>query len=146
VQVDFYHLTGSPVERILPRIAERILEQGGRLLVVAQDEGLATRLDSHFWNYTPESFLPHGRAGDGAEARHPVLISATVSAPNEARNIALADGVWREEALTFDRAFLLFGEDRIDEARQAWRSLGNQERIERRFWKQDEAGKWSLQA
>ncbi len=63
MQVDFYHLTQAPVERVLPRIAERVLETGGRLLIVSSDEALAQRLDSHLWNYRPDSFLPHGVAG-----------------------------------------------------------------------------------
>ena len=143
MQVDFYHLTDAPVERVLPRIAERVLQEGGRLLIVSADEALAKRLDDHLWNYRPDSFLPHGRTGKPGEVDQPVLIAADSTPLNGARNIALADGVWRDEALTFDRVFLLFGEDRIADARDAWRALGEQEGVDRRFWKQDEAGKWS---
>lgn len=143
MQVDFYHLTGAPVERVLPRIAERVLQEGGRLLVVTADEALAQRLDEHLWNYRPDSFLPHGRAGKPGEADQPVLLSGDCEPLNGARNIALADGRWRDESFGFERAFLLFGEDRIAEAREAWRVLGDREDVERRFWKQDEAGKWS---
>lgn len=143
MQVDFYHLTFAPVERVLPRIAERVLEDKGRLLVVSADASLTERLDTHLWNYRPDSFLPHGLSGKPGEADQPVLIAADCDAINGARNIALADGVWREAALGFDRAFLLFGEDRIDDARSAWRTLGTQDGLERRFWKQDESGKWS---
>ena len=142
MQVDFYHLTRTPVERVLPRIAERVLEEGGRLLIVSEDEALAERLDVHLWNYRPESFLPHGRAGKSGEQDQPVLITASCEASNLARNIALGDGIWREDALKFDRAFLFFGEDRIQEAREAWRSLGKIEGLNLRYWKQDEAGKW----
>jgi DNA polymerase III subunit chi len=145
-QVDFYHLTHSPVERVLPRIAERVLAYGGRLLIVSGDDMLAERLDGHLWNYRPESFLPHGRAGKPGEADQPVLIGATCDAVNGARNIALADGVWREEALNSDRAFLFFSDDRITEARATWRALAAQPDLERRYWKQDEAGKWSREA
>lgn len=143
MQVDFYHLTFAPVERVLPRIAERVLGEGGRLLIVSADEALAQRLDEHLWNYRPDSFLPHGRAGKDGEEAQPVLIAAEPAAANTARNIALADGLWREEALTFDRSFLLFGEDRIAEARLTWRELSKREGVECRFWKQDENGKWS---
>jgi len=142
VQVDFDHLTRTPVERVLPRIAERVLEESGRLLIVSEDEALAERLDAHLWNYRPESFLPHGRAGAPGEKDQPVLISASCEASNLARNIALGDGVWRDDALKFDRAFLLFGEDHIQDAREAWRSLGKIEGLDLRYWKQDEAGKW----
>ena len=61
---------------------------------------------------------------------------------NGARNVALIDGVWREEALGFDRAFYLFDADTIAQARAAWRALGTREDINRRFWKQDEDGRW----
>jgi DNA polymerase-3 subunit chi len=143
VQVDFYHLTFAPVERVLPRIAERIIEEKGRLLIVSADESLSDRLDTHLWNYRPDSFLPHGRAGKPGEADQPVLIAPGCDPINGARNIALADGAWWDEALTFDRAFLFFGEDRIGDARDAWRALGSHDGMERRFWKQDEMGKWS---
>ena len=38
MQVDFYHLTATPLERALPQIAERVLASGGRLLIVAEPE------------------------------------------------------------------------------------------------------------
>ncbi len=77
------------------------------------------------------------------EQLQPVLIGADSNASNGARNIALADGIWRDEALTFERVFLLFDEDQIDGARAAWRTLAQKSEIERRYWKQDDAGKWT---
>jgi len=81
VQVDFYHLTFAPVERVLPRIAERVLQEGSRLLIVSADDALAQRLDEHMWNYRPDGFLPHGRAGSPGEAAQPVLIAADCGDP-----------------------------------------------------------------
>ena len=146
MQVDFYHLTGAPVERVLPRIAERLLAEGGRLLVVADDDALALRIDRGLWNYRPDAFLPHARAGQDGDPNEPVLIAASIDAVNGARNVALADGQWRTAALDFERTFLLFSDEHIEEARAAWRSLGEKEGLERRFWKQDEAGRWSRMA
>jgi DNA polymerase III subunit chi len=140
MQVDFYHLTRQPLERVLPRIAERVLEQGGRLLVVAAEKGRRVALDQLLWSYAPESFLPHGQAGGPFDAEQPVLISAALAAPNGARNVVLADGSWREEALAFDRVFHFFDEERIAEARTAWKGLADREGIERRYWKQTETG------
>lgn len=146
MQVDFYHLTRQPLDRVLPRIAERVLEGGGRLLVVAGEEAARARLDELLWSYSPESFLPHGQAGGEDDSRQPVLISGGVDAANGARNVALADGIWREEALGFDRAFHFFDEDRIAEARAAWKALADREGVERRYWKQNDAGKWEQAA
>jgi len=146
MQVDFYHLTLRPLERVLPQIAEKVLAGGGRLLVVAADEDARAQLDQLLWAHAPESFLPHGRAGGPNDDLQPVLIAGTPEAANGARNVALADGVWREEALGFDRAFHFFDEDRIAEARAAWKGLADRPEVERRYWKQNDAGKWEQAA
>lgn len=145
VQVDFYHLAASPIERVLPRIAERVTAAGGRLLVVAGDAGLLDLLDRALWTHAPDSFVAHGRAGAGDDADQPVLLSNEVVPVNRARAVALADGIWREEALAFDRVFHFFDDLTIAAARAAWKGLGR-DGIERRFWKQDAAGRWAQAA
>jgi len=142
MQVDFYHLTLAPLERVLPQIAEKVLAGGGRLLVISDDAEQRSRLDQLLWSYAPESFLAHAQAGGEEDALQPVLIGSAVEAPNGARNIALADGLWRGEALAFDRAFHFFDEERIVEARAAWRALADETGVERRYWKQNEGGRW----
>ena len=144
MQVDFYHLTTSPLERVLPIIAERVLAGGNRLLIVT-DEARLDALDRLLWTYKPESFLPHARAGGDTDAAQPILLSAAPEPTNGARNVALADGVWRDEALAFDRAFHFFDEERIREARLAWKALADREGIERRYWKQED-GRWEQAA
>ncbi|WP_294352061.1 DNA polymerase III subunit chi [uncultured Sphingomonas sp.] len=146
MKVDFYHLTTSPLERVLPRIAERILAEGGRLLVVEGDPARRATLDKTLWSYAPDSFLPHGLAGGDYDRQQPVLIAPDMVAANEARNVALADGKWRDGALSFDRAFHFFDEDRIADARAAWKGLATRDGIERRYWKQSETGRWEQAA
>lgn len=146
MQVDFYHLTKLPLERALPQIAAKVIATGGRLIIVAGEEGQRVRLDQLLWSYAPESFLPHGQAGGEDDARQPVLIAASPEAANGARNIALVDGVWRGEALAFDRAFHFFDEERIADARAAWRGLADRDGIDRNYWKQNDAGRWEKAA
>src|SRR3712207_2623148 len=97
MRIDLYHLTGTPLEKALPSICEKLLAGGGRLLVVT-DERQIEPLDRQLWTYAPESFLPHGRAGAARQAEQPILIGAEPPAANEARNIAIADGRWRDKA------------------------------------------------
>ena len=139
--VDFYHLTASPLERVLPRICERLLAGGERLLVVG-DGGLLDALDGQLWSYAPDSFLPHGRSGRPNADRQPILLSEDPAPANGAAAIALADGRWRDEALGFGRAFYFFGDTALDDARTSWRALADREGVERRYWKQDDRGKW----
>lgn len=144
MRVDFYQLGGSPVDEVLARVATRILAEEQRLLVIAADEAQQARLDRQLWTDGP-TFIPHGAAGGPDDARQPVLISTTPDAPNLARNVALADGEWREAALTFDRAFYLFDEGRLEGARLAWKLLSGREGVERRYWAQSD-GKWQQKA
>ena len=138
--VDFYHLTASPLERVRPQIAEKVLAGGERLLVVA-DGPLVETLDAQLWSYAREAFLPHGRSDRPASEAQPVLLSEHVQPSNGATNIVLADGRWREEALGFARTFYFFDGGHLDEARDNWRALNDKEGVERRYWKQVE-GKW----
>ncbi|MGV1682575.1 DNA polymerase III subunit chi [Sphingopyxis sp. NJF-3] len=144
-RVDFYRLTRDPVERVLPAVATRILAGGDRLLVVAESAMQRQAIDEALWTLQPASFLPHGAAGTPDEAIEPILIAGSLAPPaaNGARHAALADGVWREEALTFDRVFLFFDNSRIDDARATWRKLGAADGTETHFWKQDDRGRWS---
>ena len=135
--VNFYHLASTPLERVLPLVCQGLVGQGERMLVVG-DEALIARLDEQLWTFAADSFVPHGR--ERAEAQ-PVLLSTEPVAANGARAIALADGEWREEALGFDKAYLFFGDERLDAARGLWRTLKGNEAVEPRYWKQVD-GKW----
>jgi DNA polymerase III subunit chi len=146
MQVDFYHLTVTPLERALPSIAQRVVAGGGRLLIVSDDEAQRGAIDRLLWTYAPESFLPHAQAGGERDATQPVLIAAAATAANAARHVALIDGQWRDAALEFDRAFHFFDAERIAEAREAWKGLAGRDGVERRYWKQDDSGKWEQAA
>ena len=146
MQVDFYHLTATPLDRALPQIAAKVVEGGQRLLIVsAQAEQLAG-IDRLLWSYRADSFLPHAQIGAGDDTRQPILIADDVVAANAARHVALVDGEWREAALDFDRAFHFFEDEHIRSAREAWRALGGRDGIERRYWKQNDAGRWEQAA
>lgn len=141
MQVDFYHLTRDPVARVLPVLAERTLGLGERMLVISQDTDQRRALSRALWSHKPESFLAHGELDAPNPHIQPILLADRADAKNGAKFVALADGVWRDEALAFARAFLLFDDETIAGARKAWVALGEQEGLERRYWKQD-GGKW----
>jgi len=141
MQVDFYQLGRDPIGPVLASIAARVLAGGGRMLVVTGDEAQAAALDEALWAGA-DSFLPHGREG----ADQPVLIAGACDPANGARFVGLADGVWREEALGFERAFHFFDDRSIAAAREAWRGLKDREGVEPRYWRQDENGRWERAA
>ena len=145
MQVDFYQLGGVPPEQVIASIAEKLLAADSRLLIVAAEEGLLTRLDRMLWDQGKSSFLPHALAGGADDARQPILLSTSPDAPNRARNMLIADGEWRDAALAYDRAFYLFDSATLEGARLAWKLLAGREGVERRYWAQ-EGGKWVSKA
>ena len=145
MQVDFYQLAGTPAEQVIATLAEKVLEGDGRLLIVAEDEAQLARLDRILWDQGAASFLPHGVAGGADDARQPILLSSSPDAPNQARNMLIADGQWREAALTYDRSFYLFDSDTLEGARLAWKLLAGRDGVERRYWAR-EGGRWVKKA
>ena len=145
MQVDFYQLAGTPAEQVIASIAEKVLNGDGRLLIVAEDEGSLARLDRLLWDQGATSFLPHGLAGGADDARQPILLSTSPDAPNQARNMLIADGAWREAALTYDRSFYLFDGETLEGARLAWKLLAGREGVDRRYWARED-GKWVKKA
>lgn len=141
MRVDFYQLGATPLEQVIASLGERLLGQGERLLIVSGDDGQVARLDRLLWDQSPAGFLPHAVAGGSEDWRQPILLSTSADASNRARNILLADGKWREAALAFHRAFYLFDQNSLDEARAAWRSLSGNSNSERHYWA-NENGRW----
>ena len=146
MQVDFYQLGQTPVEQVIASLAEKLLAQDARLLIVAGDETQLARLDRMLWDQGATCFLPHGVAGGTDDARQPILLSTSPDAPNLARNMLIADGEWREAALSYDRAFYLFDQAALEGARMAWKLLSGRDGVDRHFWAQDERDRWQEKA
>ena len=111
MRVDFYQLGAAPLEQVIASIAEKLLGEEQRLLIVAEDEAC--------WPGSTGSCGTRGRQLPAARPRRRRRRRAPADpavdqpdAPNLARNMLIADGEWREAALGFDRAFYLFDERR----------------------------------
>ena len=141
MQVDFYQLSRDPAESVIPAIARKILDDGGRLLVVSRDDDQRKRISRALWSAGPETYLANDEAQAPMPQVQPILLSYGCEALNGARYIALADGRWRDEARAFERAFYFFDDATLDEARQSWRVLSKADDVTPRFWRQD-GGKW----
>ena len=145
MRVDFYQLGGTPADGVVSSIARKLLDEGQRLIVVASEEGILARLDRQLWDQGATSFLPHALAGASDDQAQPILLTTGIDAPNLARNIVIVDGEWREAALGYDRAFYLFDEDSLEEARLAWKLLSGRDGVQRNYWSLD-GGTWTKKA
>ena len=145
MRVDFYQLGEATGESVVASVGQRLVGEGQRLLVIADDEALLARLDRLLWDQGEASFLPHGLAGGNDDAAQPILLSSSIDAPNLARNLLIADGVWREAALGYERAFFLFDGASVEGARLAWKLLAGRDGVERNYWGHED-GRWVRKA
>lgn len=140
MKVDFWQLSRDPVEKVVALIAQRVLAQGERLLVVSRDASQREVIARGLWSAGEESFLANGEAGAADEDTQPILLSPMCDAANDASHIIFADGEFRETD-GFARSFLLFDDNTLDAARKVWKSLDDKSDLERAFFRQD-GGKW----
>jgi len=140
MRVDFYQLTRDPPHIVLPVLAQNVLKLQKKLLVVSDQLSLNT-LSKALWVYRDDSFLAHSISGAGDDALQPILLSHEINRANDAQMLVLCDGIWRDEALLFERSFYMFNPEQIDDARTLWKKLMPQEGLELHYWKQD-GRKW----
>jgi DNA polymerase III subunit chi len=124
-EVGFYHLQTTPLERALPKLVERSLAGGFRVLVVAGSAERVAHLDAVLWTYDDASFLPHGSSRDGQAERQPVLLSESEENANAADMLVLTDGAASSRLADYRRCLDLFdGNDEaaVAAARERWQA------------------------
>lgn len=148
MQVNFYHLTRTPVERALPRLLEKILQRQERALVLVAPEKLSI-LDDALWTYRPDGFLPHGTASTGRAEDQPLWLTENEvelhQNPNQSKYVVLTGGRKFPSHLSFESCFYMFDghlQDELEEGRNAWRRLREEGGHLLIYWKQDSQGNW----
>jgi DNA polymerase-3 subunit chi len=143
----FYHLRTQPLERALPRLLEKVVERGHRVLLLAESAERAAALDAMLWTFDPASFLPHGTTAQASAGLQPILIATELDYRNGADVLVLIDGMDVPEAGAFARCLDLFDgndEGAVAAARERWRRrkhMGNA----LTYWQQDDKGAWAKQ-
>jgi DNA polymerase-3 subunit chi len=142
--IQFYHLTSTPLERALPKLLEKAVQGGFRTLVLMESEAKAEAMNNQLWTYDPASFLPHGTAKDGHKESQPVYITASEENPNKADLLVVTDGSELELGESFRRVLDVFdGNDEpvVAKARARWKKYqGEGHSVS--YVKQNDAGGW----
>ena len=146
-EIGFYHLLTSPLDRALPRLLERALAQGHRIVVRTGSAERTLYLDTLLWRYDEASFLPHGTARDGNQEAQPVFLTERAENPNGASLLVLVDGIEADDWGQFARGADFFDgsdEDAVALARQRWRRAREAGHT-LAYWRQTGAG-WERQS
>lgn len=146
-EIGFYHLRTMPLERALPKLLERALADGRRVVVIAGSAERVDHLDDLLWTYDDASFLPHGSVRHGNAERQPVWLTTEDENPNGASMLVLVDGTSSARLGEYARCCDMFdGNDEaaVAAARQRWREA-NAAGHALTYWEQAD-GKWEKRA
>jgi DNA polymerase-3 subunit chi len=151
-EIRFYHPVRRRPEQVLPDILERALARGLKIVVRAANSNEARRIDGLLWTEKPESFIPHGLAGEGNEARQPVLVTQDAILPIPADVLILMPGTNIDPTAPLPESVTLCCEildeanpDGVAASRARWK-LWKEGGHALTYWQQTDQGKWEQKA
>ena len=142
--IGFYHLTRSPLERVLPKLLGKALATGARVVVMAGSSERVDVLDQMLWTYDAASFLPHGSARNGEAEVQPIWLTVDDENPNESSILILIDGASSERVAEYERCLEMFdGNDKavVAAARARWGDYATAGHS-LTYWQQTKGGGW----
>ncbi len=123
-QIGFYHLLKLPLEKAMPKLLEKAVGAGLRVVLMAGSPERVNSLNSLLWTYSDESWLPHGSASDGDAALQPIWLTDRDENPNGATVLMLCDSAHPHSLDGFARCLDLFDgndPDAVAAARDRWK-------------------------
>lgn len=127
MDIQFYHLLATTLERALPQLVQKALQADYRLQITCRDTSIMKMVDERLWDYDPDSFLPHGTEKEPEAHRQPILLSVSGENLNHANLLLITDGrPLPEEGQEsgFARVLDVFNghdESAVQAARQRWK-------------------------
>ena len=144
LEIRFYHLMTMPVEKALPKLLEKIITQGRRVLILTDSEEHAETLTTQLWTYHPSSFLPHGTHKDGFVEDQPIFLTSTEENPNKAEILIVLNGKSPQFIETFKQCLFVFEDadtSKKNAAIKEWEAYQNKPYL-LSYWMQKSDGSW----
>lgn len=146
--IQFYHLLSTSRERAVPKLMEKALGSGSKVVVMAAEEAALKTLSDALWTNDPASFLPHGKARDAQAAQHPIVLTLADENPNGADILCVLDGVSPPSLPDYAKVLDVFdGSDdaAVAAARQRWARY-KAEGHKLQYVKQQPGGGWKVES
>ena len=147
MDINFYHLTRTSVEKTLPKLLEKVLEANQRAVVITESPALTNLLNDTLWTYSTNAFLPHGSAAEGQPMEHPIWLTETLENPNQSNVLVQLGHAPINHFDSFKKCLYIFDSnqsDVLEKARHNWityKSRGHN----LRYFQQDSDGNWTEQ-
>jgi DNA polymerase-3 subunit chi len=143
MQVNFYQLTLSPLDKILPRLLEQIITQkANRILLVCPDKSTMQKMDALLWTFAQLSFLPHATEDDPMPEEQPLLV--TTSADHNLNNAnIICTLTYQKPLINFEKLIVMFEQDDIEKKAQIkklYAELQQQDSLQFNYFIQNSSG------
>ena len=145
MQVTFYELISTSLEKTLPKILEKVYEGGFKAVVRVESAERLKSIDSAMWTYTTMGFLPHGSNTDAAQfhSHQPIWLTTNDDNPIGATVLMVTTQEYATET-SYERILDVYDANdplcvqRAKERMDAYQKAGN----EIVLWKQSLKGTW----
>ncbi|KAB2835313.1 MAG: DNA polymerase III subunit chi [Caedimonadaceae bacterium] len=143
-EISFYQLRGTPLERALPKLVEKIYAHQKRVVILADSEERLAELNTVLWTYSPGAFLPHGTKSDGNPEDQPIWLTTELENPNQSNILIVTDESVIDEIQQYEKILDFFNgldADSLQKARSRWIHYKKQN-LKLTYWEQTESGSW----
>lgn len=146
--IQFYHLRSTTRERAVPKLMEKALGTGSRVVVMADRETTLKTLSDALWTNDADSFLPHGSVREPHAEQQPIILTLADENPNNADILCVLDGVSPASLPNYAKVLDVFDgndEDELNRARQRWTRY-KAEGHTLQYVKQQQGGGWKIES
>jgi DNA polymerase-3 subunit chi len=147
-RIGFYHLVRQPLEQVLPKLLEKAVASGAKIVVLVGSTERVEFLNDQLWTYSDDSWVPHGSAKDGNADLQPIWLTTTEENPNQATILVACDGACPTHVENWERCLDMFDgndEHAVAAARLRWKQWKDQGH-ELVYYQQSERGGWEEKA
>ena len=146
--IQFYHLRSTTRERAVPKLMEKALASGSRVVMMAESEGTLRSMSDALWTNDADSFLPHGSAREAHPDEQPIILTLADENPNKADILCVLDGVSPPSLPTYAKVLDVFdGSDdaAVKAARARWAQY-KEAGHKLQYVQQQPGGGWKVEA
>ncbi len=145
--IQFYHLLSTPQLRAVPKLMEKVLASGARVVMLVSSDAALKEMSNALWSNDPSSFLPHGSARDGHASAQPIYLALADENPNGADVLCVLDGSLPPSAASYSKLLDVFDgadESEVAAARERWVHYKSQG-FALQYVKQQKGGGWKVE-
>ena len=145
--VQFYHLLSTSPQRAVPKLMEKALSAGNKIVMLMGNDAALKAMSEALWTNNPDGFLPHGTSREPHADQQPIILTLADENPNGADILCVLDGSLPASAASYQKLLDVFDgadETAVAAARARWTHYKAQG-FNLQYVKQQPGGGWKVE-